>query len=63
MKLNEKLINMIPKSRILQSRSWKTMVNFNLRAKNGSYHFNKTVIKKKKHREEYGTELYVAPKV
>lgn len=40
------------------------MVNFNLRAKNGSYHFNKTVIKKKKkHKEEYGTELYVAPKV
>ena len=24
------------------------MVNFNLRAKNGSYHFNKTVILKKK---------------
>lgn len=37
------------------------MVNFNPRAKNGSYHFNQTVIKKQT--EVYGTELYVPPKV
>lgn len=39
------------------------MVNFNLRGKNCSYNFNKTAIKKKKSKEEYGTELYVARKV
>lgn len=38
------------------------MVNSNPRAKNGSYSFNKTVILKK-NKEEYGTELCIAPKV
>ena len=39
------------------------MVNFNPRAKNGSYHFNQTIIKKKTNKEVYGTELYVPPNV